>query len=118
MLKITIIVAILAALLILPLRIGVSSGGFFRDGVIEGLQSCSQDSDCTWVSTSCCECFEGGSEMLINKQKEWMFNALVKDVCLGEQVCNTENYCHNEEVYCDRTCKFGTKTYSKPLLVQ
>lgn len=116
MLKITLALVILIALAILPLRIGVSTGGFFRDGIYEGVQSCRQDSDCIWVPTGCCGCEQGGGEMLINKEKEWIYTILVKDVCFGEQYCSGEYACTEQEVYCDRTCKTGKKTYTKPLL--
>lgn len=118
MLKIAITFSIITALLLLPLRFAVSTGGFFRDGVIEGIQSCKVDSDCIWAPTGCCDCYEGGREMLINKDKELLYNVLVKDICMGEQPCGEENTCHDEEVFCDRTCKFGKRTYTKPLLTR
>jgi hypothetical protein len=116
MLKITFTVAVIALLLLLPLRFAISSGGFFRDGIIEGLQSCKKDSDCIWAQKECCGCDLGGSEMLINKDKEFLFKLLIKDICIGEVSCVGEYNCHDEDVFCDRTCKFGQKTYTRPLL--
>lgn len=116
MLKVTLVVAIVAGLVLVPLRFAVSSSGFFRDGIMEGIQACKEDSDCVWAATGCCQCYEGGREILINKEKKWLFNLLVKDVCLEKEICKSENYCINEEIYCDRTCKFGERTYTKPLL--
>lgn len=116
MFKITLVLVMLAVISILPLRIGVSTGGFFREGIIEGVQSCNEDSDCVWVPTGCCGCKQGGGEMLINKEKEWIYNVLVKEICLGEKYCSGTYACSDDEVYCDRTCKTGKKTYTKPLL--
>lgn len=119
MFKITFVVVGLFLLAILPLRLGITSGGFFRDGIMEGLQSCRQDSDCVWVPTGCCTCEQGGGELLINREKEWLYTLLVKEVCLGEQYCSGGYACTEENsnvVYCDRTCKFGKRSYTKPLL--
>lgn len=116
MLKITVTILIISALLLLPLRFAISTGGFFQDGIIGGLQICKRDSDCIWVPTGCCPCNIGGREMLINKEKELIFELLIKEICVGEQSCAGENYCHDERVFCDRSCKFGKKTYTRPLL--
>ena len=118
MVKITLTLAVLAAIILVPLRFAISSGGLFRNGIVEGIQACKQDSDCIWVPTGCCACDAGGNEMLINREKEWIHNLLVKDVCVGDQYCTEENYCQDQNVFCDRTCKFGKKTYTKPLLVK
>lgn len=118
MIKLTILLVILAALIILPARFVIAQGGFIQDGIMEGLQSCREDSDCVWAETTCCGCDQGGSEIVINKEKIWIFNLLLKPFCQGEQVCEGENACHNEQIYCDRTCKFGKKVYTPSLLVR
>lgn len=116
MIKATLLILAIIALLLFPLRFAVANSGFFREGIIEGLQTCRNDEDCIWVPTSCCDCDAGGSEMLINRQKETMFNILVRPICLEEPICTEENLCHNQEVFCDRTCKYGERTYTAPLL--
>ena len=116
MVKFTLTLLFIAALFIVPARLAMTYSGFVREGVFEGLQSCKADDECIWVSTGCCNCNQGGGEVLINKDKEKTYNLLVKPICLGEQVCSSENLCHAEEVFCDKTCKFGERTYTKPLL--
>ena len=118
MIKLALIFLAAIAVIIIPLRFAVSYGGFFQEGVFSGLQSCDDDEDCLWVPTSCCDCTEGGGEMLINGEKELIYKLLVKPFCLEKQACGGTNSCHSQEVFCDRTCKFGERTYTKPLLYQ
>ena len=118
MIKIALLLLILAAAVIFPARFFIAQGGFIEEGVMEGIQSCRKDSDCVWAETTCCGCGQGGGETPINKEKIWIFNLLVKPVCQGEIVCEGENACHNEQVYCDRTCKFGKRVYTPSLLVK
>lgn len=118
MFKISFAIVIIAVILILPLRFAITTGGFLQEGIIDGIQSCKVDSDCTWAPTGCCNCEVGGGEMLINKNKEFLYKLLVKEVCIGEQSCVGENSCNEAEVFCDRTCKFGKRTYTRPLLAQ
>ncbi len=118
MLKLTLFLVILAAIIIFPLRYAITQGGFFHDGIMEGIQSCKADSDCGWVETTCCPCDQGGSEIVINKEKIWIFNLLIKPFCQSEQICQGENVCHNEQIYCNRSCKFGKPTYTPSLLIR
>lgn len=101
---------------IFAIRYAISYSGFVYEGVAEGVQACKEDSDCIWVPMGCCSCDYGGREILINKDKEFMFNLLIKELCLEEQVCGGEDVCHLEDVYCDRQCKYGDRSYSKPIL--
>ena len=118
MLKIILILVILAALVILPARFLIAQGGFIQDGVTEGLQSCRKDSDCVWVETTCCGCDQGGTEVVIKKENIQIFNLLVNPFGQGEQIWEGKTACHNEEIYCDRTCKFGKRVYTPSLLVR
>jgi hypothetical protein len=112
-----VVIAVLAAV-VFSVRFAVSSSGFFHDGVMEGLQACKTDEDCIWVSQGCCSCEEGGKEILINREKERIFNLIVRDICFGKEQCGSEDRCHYEDVFCDRSCKFGKRTYTKPLLMR
>jgi hypothetical protein len=116
MLKLTFILILLAAGIIIPARFIVEYNSFMKEGIVSGLQSCKSDDECIWVATGCCDCEYGGGEMLVNENKEMLFNLLLKPLCLGENSCDGDNLCHAEDVFCDKTCKFGEKTYTKPLL--
>ena len=110
---------ILSILLIFfAVRYAISKSAFFREGIMEGIQSCKTDDDCKWVESGCCSCSLGGGEALINKDKETSYNLLVKPLCLQEETCRGEDVCNYEEVYCDRVCKFGERIYEKPLLIR
>lgn len=117
-LKIVALVSLLVALVVFSARFAISSSSFLMDGVMEGIQSCNKKSDCTWVQTSCCGCSYGGEETVINKNNQRIYNLLVKPICLNQQDCSGSNTCHTEKIFCDRTCKFGEKTTSKPLLAR
>lgn len=116
MIKITVALAFLIALIILPLRFAVSNSSFFGGGFLEGIQACKVDSDCKWVDTGCCGCQQGGNEIVINKTQETTYKLLYKPLCLKEPNCSNKNACHAEEVFCDGICKFGKRVKKKPLL--
>lgn len=118
MLKTVSIIVIVIAFFLVATRLAITSSGFLQGGIMEGIQACKSKDDCVWTPTTCCSCKQGGGEIVINSEKEWLYKALIKPICLGEQSCFGENACHYEEIFCDRTCKFGKPTFTKPLLTK
>lgn len=119
MTKLTIIIAVVLAVILFSIRFAISTSGFFQEGIMEGIQACRSNDDCVWVGTGCCSCESGGGEMLINKNNEFLFKLLIKDICLGEESCAGEYACHDYDlVHCAKTCKFGKREPNLPLLVR
>jgi hypothetical protein len=116
MIKITFIIVFTVGLIAFASRYIVSTSGFMQEGIMESIQSCKYDEDCIWTPTGCCGCEDGGGEIVINKDKESFYKLFIKSICFGEQTCSGENMCHAEEIFCDKTCKFGERTVTKPLL--
>lgn len=118
MLKVSFLIVFTIALIAFASRFVISTSGFMQGGIMENIQACKRDDDCVWVPSDCCGCQAGGGEIVVHKEKVLIYNLFVKPICLGEASCSLENACHDEEIFCDKTCQFGKRTVTKPLLAQ